>query len=108
MTTNIVTCDELIAKIRDLDSSLIIADVRSKQSHEEGHIDNAIHFTLKSLAEVVEEGSEMSQKEIILYCDEGTILSRIVADILANQNIQNVSVLEGGFSAWCQFAKKTD
>ncbi len=108
MTANTLTCDELITKIRDNDSNLLIADVRSKQSHDEGHIDNAIHFTLKSLTEVVEEGSEMSQKEIVLYCDEGTILSRIVADILSNQNIQNVSVLEGGFAAWCQIARKTD
>ncbi len=82
--------------IADRDN-VIIADVRDRDSYDEGHIVNAIHLTMAVLQEFCE--SVDKSQPILVYCYHG-ISSQSVAQHLIDQGFSEVYSLAGGFETW--------
>jgi len=77
--------------------NVIIADVRDRDSYNEGHITKAIYLSMPAL----QEFCEMTDKSrpILVYCNHG-ISSRSVAQHLIDQGFSEVYSLLGGFETW--------
>jgi len=77
--------------------NVIIADVRDRDSYEQGHIANAIHLSMPKLQEFSEQVDKTTP--ILVYCYHG-ITSQSVGQHLIEQGFTEVYSLMGGFEAW--------
>ena len=78
--------------------SVVVLDMRDSKAFLEGHIEGAIQATEEHVVKVVEETAD--DTPVLVYCYYG-VSSRKLAEYLANQGLNNVYSLEGGWGAWC-------
>jgi len=93
-----ITDDE--AKIElEIDSSIILLDVRTQEEHNESHIPNSILIPVDELE--ARATSELKDKyaKIIVYCRSGG-RSANASNILVNLGYTNVYNLLGGINSW--------
>ena len=80
-------------------TNLIILDVRSGSSYDEGHLENAINIPSTELDSRIDELFQYNDTEIIVYCETG-ILGAQAAAILDSYDFTKVFNISGGFEAW--------
>lgn len=76
---------------------IIVADVRDRESYDEGHITNAVHLSMAAMQEFC-QGADKSQP-ILVYCYHG-VSSQSVAQHLVDQGFVEVYSLVGGYEKW--------
>lgn len=105
-----ITPEELIQKMNELEK-VVLLDVRAEDKYNDFHIEGPkiesqnIHkaeiFKLEENKGAID--SLPKDQEIIVTCTTGNSATKC-ANILSNQEY-NVSVLEGGITAWKEFLK---
>ena len=75
------------------------ADIRDERSFAFGHIPGAVHLTNSNLAQFLDSLDDNT--EVVVVCYHGNS-SQGAAQYLAQQGIEPVSSLDGGFTAWGQ------
>jgi hydroxyacylglutathione hydrolase len=78
-------------------SDLTVLDVRTRSEWEEGHVPGARHVPLAELTSRLEELSGAGP--IAVHCQGGS-RSAVAASVLQAAGFDEVSNLEGGYSAW--------
>ena len=73
-----------------------IIDVRGASEWEEGHVPGAIHIPLPDLAERM---ADLPDGPLVLHCQGGS-RSVIAASLLLAAGRQDVTNMEGGYTAW--------
>lgn len=85
--------------IEKLAEKKILLDVRSLDEYQSGSIPEAICIPH---AEIENQISRLDpDKEILVYCKSGTRSSK-ASKTLKKLGFQNITELEGGFTAWCE------
>lgn len=77
----------------------VFADIRDQRSFALGHIPGSIQLTNSNLAQFIDSLDENA--ELVVVCYHGNS-SQGAAQYLAEQGIEPVSSLDGGFTAWGQ------
>lgn len=85
--------------------SLVIADVRDRNSYEEGHITNAVHLSIPMLKEYCQKADK--EQALLIYCHHG-ISSQSVAQHLIEFGFKEVYSLVGGFETWKAYHPTSD
>ncbi|CAB0150639.1 Thiosulfate sulfurtransferase GlpE [Pseudidiomarina piscicola] len=75
------------------------ADIRDERSFALGHIPGAVHLTDASLIDFL--GQIDDDQPVVVVCYHGNS-SQGAAQYLAQQGVEPVSSLDGGFTAWAQ------
>jgi rhodanese-related sulfurtransferase len=89
--------DELIARQRANDASLVVVDVRTAEEYAAGHVPGAINIPHD---QVVQRLSQVpTDKDLVLYCRSGR-RTAIAADVLAANGYTRLEHLEGDIAAW--------
>ncbi|MFC0445993.1 thiosulfate sulfurtransferase GlpE [Pseudidiomarina halophila] len=76
------------------------ADIRDARSFELGHIPGSVHLTDASLSDFLADLAD--EQPVVVVCYHGNS-SQGAAQYLAQQGVEPVSSLDGGFTAWAQF-----
>ncbi|MGQ4276764.1 thiosulfate sulfurtransferase GlpE [Pseudidiomarina sp. E22-M8] len=76
------------------------ADIRDPRSFALGHIPGSVHLTDASLSDFLEDLDD--DQAVVVVCYHGNS-SQGAAQYLAQQGVEPVSSLDGGFTAWAQF-----
>lgn len=74
-----------------------VVDIRDAQSFAMGHIPGAYHLTDASLMPLLQEVAD--EDPVIVVCYHG-ISSQGAAQYLLQQGLEDVSSMDGGFTAW--------
>ncbi|MCJ8007268.1 rhodanese-like domain-containing protein [Lederbergia wuyishanensis] len=111
MNIKLTTPEELFQKM-SAHEKVILLDVRAEEKYHDFHIDGPnvdsynIHkeeiFNLEK-AEDLDNESLPKDKEIIVTCTTGNSATKC-ANVLSERNY-NVTVLEGGITAWKEYLK---
>lgn len=97
--SNKVNHKEFKEKVDKLNEEKILLDVRSLDEHLSGTISGAICIPH---TDIEKEVSRLAgDKEILVFCKSGGRSSK-ACETLKNLGFQNITELEGGFSAWCE------
>lgn len=92
-----VSATEAVALInRD---NAIVLDVRSEAEYASGHIVDAKHIPLDTLAERLNELKKYQNKPILVNCQRG-MRSAKACDILRKAEFTQLNNLQGGLDAW--------
>lgn len=75
------------------------ADIRDERSFALGHIPGSVHLTNSNLAQFLDSLDDAT--EVVVVCYHGNS-SQGAAQYLAQQGVEPVSSLDGGFTAWGQ------
>jgi thiosulfate sulfurtransferase len=75
----------------------VMVDIRDAQSFSAGHAPNAIHLTNETITDFMNQVE--FEQPILVMCYHG-VSSQGAAEYLANQGYEDVSSVEGGFTAW--------
>jgi thiosulfate sulfurtransferase len=75
------------------------ADIRDERSFALGHIPGSVHLTNSNLAQFLAGLDDTT--EVVVVCYHGNS-SQGAAQYLAQQGLDPVSSLDGGFTAWGQ------
>jgi len=75
-------------------------DIRDVQSFAGGHIPGAFHLTDASLNEFLHSLDD--ERPVVVVCYHG-VSSQGAAQYLAQQGIEHVSSMDGGFTAWVHY-----
>lgn len=78
-------------------SQAVLVDIRDAQSFSAGHAPGAVHLTNQTIADFMNRVE--FEQPILVMCYHG-VSSQGAAEYLANQGYEDVSSIEGGFSAW--------
>ncbi|WP_010676710.1 rhodanese-like domain-containing protein [Bacillus timonensis] len=106
-----ITPEKLYQKMNEQEK-VVLLDVRAKDKYNDYHIEAEnidSHNIHKAEIFTLEENKDVSitslpkDKEIIVTCTTGNSATKC-ANILSNQDY-NVTVLEGGITAWKEFIK---
>lgn len=95
MKYKVVAPNEVASLLKNPDT--IVLDMRDSRAYLEGHIGHAIQATQEHIVRVVEE--QEAEAPVLVYCYHG-ISSRKLAEALAEQGLNQVYSLEGGWGAW--------
>lgn len=82
-------------------SNALVLDVRDDAEFASGHIAEAMHIPLASLAERVGELKKYQNKAILVNCQRGARSAK-ACDILRNAEFTQVHNLQGGLNAWLE------
>jgi rhodanese-related sulfurtransferase len=85
----------------DQGKAVRLLDIRSDMELMAGVIPNAEHLAMHMIPLKMQEFSQDSDKEVILYCRSGA-RSYHACTYLMQQGITNVTNLRGGIIAWAQ------
>jgi rhodanese-related sulfurtransferase len=88
-----VTCDELLARGRDV----LFVDVREPAEWMDGHIPGALHIPLGDLEE--RSGEIPRNREVVMVCRSGR-RSEMACRYLASAGYTRIRNLKGGMLAW--------
>ncbi len=77
----------------------VFLDIRDDAEYGDGHIPDAIHIPLKTLAERLTELEKYRDHPIIVCCRSGN-RSTAAGSVLKKHNFKSVYNLDGGISAW--------
>jgi len=81
------------------DDNVVVLDVRENNEYSAGHIRDAIHIPMGSLAKRLSELEKYKNKQILAYCRSGS-RSNGACNTLNKQGFENVSNLAGGILGW--------
>ena len=93
-----ISKEELIEKINS-NEDIVICDVRSTDTWQEGHIPGAINCDRGLLEIKIEKMIPDTDQEVITCCGGGT-RSAFSAESLQRMGYKNVKSLAGGYKAW--------
>lgn len=79
----------------------LVLDVRSNEEFAAGHIIDARHIVLDTLANNLDSIKKYREKAVIVCCESGA-RSAQAAKLLKDQGFQYVYNLSGGLAAWRQ------
>lgn len=97
----LLRCAAFVEQISTQDFRLV--DVRSQEEFEAGHITGAELLPLSLIGLLAKERLTDVHENIILCCASGG-RAMLAAKELEDLGYTNVSVLEGGYGAWCEFS----
>ncbi|MFH1700692.1 MAG: rhodanese-like domain-containing protein [Candidatus Zixiibacteriota bacterium] len=96
----LVTVDEL-AEIMSNNQEFSIIDIRTEDEYTQGHINGSVWIARGMLEFKAGQGPLKDfDKKYILYCRVDS-RSALAAKTLIDLGYQDVSILKGGFSVWC-------
>lgn len=96
---DVVNRESVLDMQSGIENRLLLVDVRSPNEFKAAHIRGAINVPF----ERVSSWEPPATKRVVLYCSGiGCPLSGEAANILQGRGYRNVSVLQGGLSAWTQ------
>ncbi|MEE9443614.1 MAG: rhodanese-like domain-containing protein [candidate division Zixibacteria bacterium] len=96
-----VTVDEL-AEMMNNDDEFTIIDIRTKDEFTPGHLKGSVWIARGMLEFKAGQGQLKDfDKKYILYCRVDS-RSALAAKTLVDMGYRDVSLLKGGFSAWCE------
>lgn len=95
------------AKAKLNDPNVVFVDVRGKEAHEKGAIENSMHLERGLIEFYLAEGSplentyfkENPDKEYIVYCTAGG-QSALSTKTMKEMGVKNVKNMLGGFTEW--------
>ncbi len=90
---------EALKKRMDAGEDLVILDVRNPDEHEKGTIPGARLTPLPELQKVLDDMSELKNREVIVHCQKGGRSSKACV-IMKNRGFENPVNVEGGYEAW--------
>lgn len=93
-----ITVEDLKTRI-DAGEDLVILDVRNPDEHEKGAIPGARLIPLPELQKVLDDLSDIRNREVIVHCQKGGRSSK-ACSIMKNRGFVNPVNLEGGYDAW--------
>lgn len=107
MGNQTLTPMELDNRIKE-NKDVFILDVRSEDKFNEYHLEHAVNVPKTAIFEMEEANTSYDislpkDKEIIIACTTGNSATKC-ANILAKHDF-NVTVLEGGLTAWKEYSK---
>jgi rhodanese-related sulfurtransferase len=82
-------------------NNAIVLDVRSEAEFAGGHIVDAKHIPLDTLAERINQLKKYQDKPILVNCQRG-MRSAKACDILRQAEFKQVNNLQGGLDAWIE------
>lgn len=82
-------------------SNALVLDVRDEPEFASGHIAEATHIPVESLAERLNELKKYKNKAILVNCQRG-IRSAKACEILRKAEFTQVHNLQGGLNAWLE------
>jgi rhodanese-related sulfurtransferase len=80
-------------------SNALVLDVRDEPEFASGHIAEATHIPVESLAERLNELKKYKNKAILVNCQRG-VRSAKACEILRKAEFTQVHNLQGGLNAW--------
>lgn len=84
--------------IMNQDSALVL-DVREDKEFSAGHLVNATHIPVTTVAKRISEIEKYKDKQVLVYCRTDQ-RANMAARQLIKQGFNDVSVLKGGVNAW--------
>ncbi|KYD09100.1 rhodanese-like domain-containing protein [Heyndrickxia sporothermodurans] len=107
MEIRTLTPKELDSRLKG-NKDVFVLDVRSEDKFNEYHLKHSMNIPKTTIfemedAENVKDITLPKDKEIIIACTTGNSAAKC-ANILAKKNF-NVTVLEGGLTAWKEYSK---
>lgn len=87
--------------VRLINSGAQVVDVRDKTAYDAGHIVNAKHLDMESIAGDEARLKKLKKKTLVAVCDNG-INSGRAANALRKLGLENVFSLRGGIRTWQQ------
>ena len=90
---------DLLARIEEKDSGLVVLDVRTPAEFAAGHVPGARNVSHDQLAAKLPELGDLKHKQVVLYCRSGrrTLLAE---ETLRNAGFTKLLHLEGDYLAW--------
>ena len=92
----ISVADAAAAKAR----GAVVIDVRAHSAYEKGHITGAIAVPLEELRQRSGEFAAMKDKELVVYCGDGSNLGPQGTKVLNDAGRPDARNLTGGYSSW--------
>ena len=74
-------------------------DIRSESDFNAGHIIHSVNIPEKDIPERKKEFEKYKNKPLILYCQTGSVATRIVRQ-LKTEGFEDISCLKGGILNW--------
>jgi rhodanese-related sulfurtransferase len=96
--TPAITAQELFA-LQDGAEPLLVIDVRDLAEYKSGHVPGAINIPQKKLEKQMDK--LLDANGVVLYCINGR-RTRLAEQTLIENDVPNVSHLEGGLMGWRQ------
>ncbi len=97
--TPAITAEALAAREGSPDAPLVV-DVRPLGEYKSGHVAGAVNIPYDKMEKHLEELSQ-AKNGVVLYCTQGH-RTRQAEQTLLDNDVPNVSHLEGGLGAWRQ------
>jgi len=85
----------------------VVLDVRSRSEWNEGHIPGAVNIPLAELVARVHELRAHAGRPIAVHCQGGG-RSAVAASVLQANGLDDVSNIQGGYSAWARAGNRPD
>jgi rhodanese-related sulfurtransferase len=85
--------------VRLMNQGALVIDLRSKESYDAGHINEARNVPAKELAAQADSLKKWRDKSVITYCDSG-VDGAGAARTLMKLGFTKVFNLQGGLTAW--------
>lgn len=79
--------------------NLVILDVRNQIEYDDGHLENSLLIPVTELESRIDELTQYSDRDIIVYCRSG-VRSSQASTILDSNNFTKVFNVHGGINAW--------
>jgi len=85
----------------------VVLDVRNRSEWNEGHIPGALNIPLAELVARVHELRAHAGRPIAVHCQGGS-RSAVAASVLQAKGFEEVSNVQGGYSAWARAGNRPD
>ena len=82
-----------------INDGAIVVDVREPKEYKDGHLRDAIHIPLGSLASQLTQLEQHKDKDIVVYCRSGNRSSH-ACRVLEKNGYEKLYNLGGGIGAW--------
>jgi len=96
-----VSVDAAYNMIKEVQTGIVVLDVRNQSEYNLGHLCNAILIPVYELEDRIGELQEHVNDPVIVYCKAGS-RSQIACEILANNGFTKVYNMLGGITAWME------
>ncbi|NNE37809.1 MAG: rhodanese-like domain-containing protein [Gammaproteobacteria bacterium] len=77
----------------------VIFDLRTESDFNNGHIIHSVNIPEKEITERKKEFEKYKDKPLILYCQTGSVATRVVRQ-LKTEGFEDISCLKGGILSW--------
>lgn len=97
--SNLVSQDELLARLEAKDPALVVLDVRTAEEFAEGHVPGAGNLSHDELGARLGELAGARDKDLVIYCRSGR-RTGIAMEILREAGFTRVFHLDGDYQGW--------